>query len=286
MTYLRNIRRRIRRLKQQQADQQQAQKTGLPLIQWAQRFLENYLSCDLSELHTYLAGQLDRLTSERNGRLNVVAPRGSAKSTWSTFAWPIYLILEHQEPYLVLTADTGPQARKYLYDLRNELEDNDALKENYNYGQGRTWNENQLELSNGCLIEALGTGSKIRGRRHRGHRPTTIIVDDPQNKDHIISQLQRDRSWEWLTKDVLTAGEPGTNIVVCGTALHPECIVQRLLKTPGWTSKVFRSIIQWPERMDLWKEWELILCNYDLETDERERRALAFYHRNKTEMDK
>jgi hypothetical protein len=44
-----------------------------------------------------------------------------------------------------------------------------------------------------------------------------------------------------LTRDVLNAGGPETNVVVPGTALHRECIVCRPQQTPGWETHLFRS---------------------------------------------
>ena len=95
--------------------------------------------------------------------------------------------------------------------------------------------------------------------------------------------MLRERSWSWLTKDVLPAGEPSTNVVVLGTALHRECIVCKLQQTPGWESHVFRSLKEMPRRMDLWAEWEAILHNW--EDDRREARARTFYEANRAAMD-
>jgi hypothetical protein len=54
------------------------------------------------------------------------------------------------------------------------------------------------------------------------------VVDDPRSTEDCVSPLLRNRSWEWLTKDVMNAGSPQTNIVVLGMALHRECIVCQL----------------------------------------------------------
>ena len=50
-------------------------------------------------------------------------------------------------------------------------------------------------------------------------------MDDPQNRDHIVSALKRQRSIDWMNKDVCNAGSPATNLLVLGTALHRDCIV-------------------------------------------------------------
>lgn len=255
-----------------------------PFRAWALDYLPAYFPCAPSAFHDWLAGELGTLHLRRAQRLNVLAPRGSAKSTWATTAFPLWLAVHGLEPYVVLTSDTGAQAEKYLDAIRNEFESNDLLARDYPHlaGPGPVWRGDRVRLANGTMIEALGTGTKLRGRKNRQDRPSLVVVDDPQNKDHIISALQRERSWDWLTKDVCNAGSPATNIVVLGTALHRDAIVCRLQRTVGWRSYHFRSIVQWPARMDLWREWEEIL--HDHEDPECEAKARAFYVRHRGAM--
>ncbi len=67
-----------------------------------------------------------------------------------------------------------------------------------------------------------------------------------------------------------------------GTALHRECIVCKLQNTPGWETHLFRSIIEWPRRLDLWAAWEAIL--HDRQRPDPEGRARAFYEANREAM--
>jgi predicted phage terminase large subunit-like protein len=241
-----------------------------------------------SKFHAWLVPRLSDFHRTRGQRLNVLAPRGAAKSTWSTFAYPLYLAIHGIEPYIILTSDTGDQAHKYLDAIRAELETNELLRTDYAHlsGRGAIWREDRIRLANGVMIEAIGTGTKLRGRKNRSHRPSLIIVDDPQNTGHILSALQRERSWEWLVKDVSNAGSPITNIIALGTALHRDCIVCRLHSPKdgaGWTSHLFTSVISWPKRMDLWREWEQFLLDHD--DDDRQANAKAFYLANQKAMD-
>jgi hypothetical protein len=238
-----------------------------------------------SDLHRALAADLDGLRHQRGRRLCYLAPRGSAKTTWTTFALPLCAAAQRWEPYVVLTADTGDQAAQYLEAVKRELEDNADLAAAYPAacGKGPLWRGDRIRLRNGVEIASYGTGGKLRGRKTGVSRPSLIVVDDPQNRDHIVSELQRRRSWEWFTKDVLNAGSPRTSVVVAGTALHADCIVCRLQKTPGWTARVFKQIVEMPRRMDLWGAWELILHGW--EDPDREQKALAFYEQNRAEMD-
>lgn len=256
----------------------------MPLSQWAPRYLLSKTATDLqpltpqSLLHQWLCQELDAFDALRGQKVNVLAPRGSGKTSWSTFAYPLKRAVEGAERFIVLTSDTSGQADAYLSDIRQELESNAELAAAYPFacGRGRVWRDNKLVLRNGVTIQSFGTGQKIRGRKaDRIYRPSLIIIDDPQNTDHVSSQLQRERSWEWFTKDISVAGDPQTNMIVLGTAIHRESIVCKLQETAGWRSRKFESIIQWPARMDLWAEWEAILHNH--ENTNREADAKVFY---------
>ena len=76
----------------------------------------------------------------------------------------------------------------------------------------------------------------------------------PQHSPAGDTALQRERSW--FNRAVANAGTPQTNVLVLGTALHRDCLVLRLTRTAGWQPRTFRAIERWPERTDLWGEWE------------------------------
>jgi hypothetical protein len=74
--------------------------------------------------------------------------------------------------------------------IKRELEDNPELACAYpgTVGLANPWGQDRIRLANGVVIEALGTGGKIRGRRNRAQRPTLLVVDDPENDKHITSK--------------------------------------------------------------------------------------------------
>ena len=125
------------------------------------------------------------------------------------------------------------------------------------------WRENAVRLSNGVTIEAFGTGQRIRGRRRRADRPTLIVCDDLQDDRHIESSLARDHSRRWFHGMLMKAGTKRTNVVNLATALHREALAMELHATPGWTSRVFQAIERWPDRMDLWDQWERIYADLE-----------------------
>lgn len=223
--------------------------------------------------------------AERGSRLALVAPRGSAKSTWSSLVYPLWTALHRLEPYILLISDTQSQARLLLESVKRELEDNPTLARAYPgaVGQGSPWGRDRIRLTNGVVIEALGTGAKIRGRRNRADRPSLIIVDDPENDAHVTSTIQRERSWSWFNRAIANAGTPATNIVVLGTALHRECLVLRLTQCGGWEGRTVKAIPAWPQHMHLWQHWQGIFQDYS--DPAHEAKARAFYDENRQAMD-
>ncbi len=238
-----------------------------PFKGWTKKYFPHRLTLAPSSLHDELEDTFASLHLRRGTHINRLAPRGSAKTTWSTFAYPTYCALERLERHIVIGADTGDQAYEYVQDIRRELEENEALRKDYWPAiRGMKARAGIIELSNKVLIRPSSTGKRIRGRKYRGFRPSLIVIDDPQNLDHVISELMRRRSLDWMFKDVMEAGTPQTNVVVLGTALHRECLVCVLHANPGWqsNSKIYKSIEQYPDRMDLWEnQWKQLLLNFD-----------------------
>jgi hypothetical protein len=201
-----------------------------------------------------------------------------------SLVYPLWSALHNHESYIQIISDTQSQARLLMEAIKRELEDNSLLARDYSAAVGRDdpWGQDRIRLANGVVIEALGTGAKIRGRRNRSERPTLIIVDDPQNDQHVTSALQRERSWNWFNRAVTNAGTPQTNVLVLGTALHRDCLVLKLTCTGGWEGKTFRAIEKMPERMDLWSAWERIYL--DWEDPEHEKHAAEYYKTHRKDM--
>ena len=126
----------------------------------------------------------------------------------------------------------------------------------------------------------------MRGLRHGPYRPDLVILDDLENDENVAKPEQRDKLQDWLQKTVLNLGaaDGSMDVVYVGTILHYDSVLARTLDKPTWRSKRFRSIVQWPECLDLWDKWEAILhadgpvaarAFYDLHQNDMERGAVV-----------
>jgi Terminase RNaseH-like domain len=253
-------------------------------LEWGRKYLQAHFVHASSAMHVWLGRELEALGRDRGSKINLIGPRGSAKSTVATLCYVLRAAVEGWEPYIWIVSDTSDQAKIHLDNLRNELSDNKDLQRAYpDATRGRHWRSAAIELSNKVTIEAYGTGQGIRGRRRRAARPTLIVCDDLQNDSHIASAGQRLVTRRWFLGTLLNAGTPRTNVVNVATALHREALALELARTAGWTSRTFAAIETWPTNKELWKEWEAIYC--DVDNPDARHAAREFYERRRAEMD-
>jgi predicted phage terminase large subunit-like protein len=254
-------------------------------LTWGRLYLPNHFSQPPSAMHEWLGGRLDELRTQRGEKINLIGPRGSAKSTIATLCYVLRAAVEGWEPYIWIISDTIPQARMHLDNVKAELMGNARLARDYpgSAGRGAAWRGHHVELPNATVIEALSTGQRIRGRRKKATRPTLIVCDDLQNDGHIRSALQRESSRQWFHGSLMAAGDKHTNIINLATALHREALALELHRAPGWVSRRFAAIESWPTNTALWDEWEAIYC--DVERPDAKTAARDFYERQRAAMD-
>jgi predicted phage terminase large subunit-like protein len=254
-------------------------------LPWGRKYLPEHFAKPASAMHVWLGQQLDALQYERGTKVNLIGPRGGAKSTIGTLCYVLRAAVERTEPYIWIVSDTKHQAQTHLENVKAELVDNRLLAADYPeaVGRGRRWQSTSIELPNKVVIESFGTGQRIRGRRRHAYRPTLIVCDDLQNDGHIASAVQRDASRRWFHGTLLKAGKKETNILNLATALHRDALAMELHTAAGWTSARFPAIRSWPTRTDLWQQWEAIYC--DAENPNASVEARNYYDRHRAEMD-
>ena len=110
-----------------------------------------------------------------------------------------------------------------------------------------------------------------------------MVFDDVENQKDITSETMRTRSWSWATREVIPAGSANTNFLSVGSALHREAVALRLGQLPGWTQHTYPAVIHWPDRMDLWSQWEGRATN--LADPDRQATAEKYYAEHCADMD-
>jgi predicted phage terminase large subunit-like protein len=192
-------------------------------------YFPHYVKYKSAEFHK----ELFELTEDTTYKMVVIeASRGSAKTTLMGTSHAIWSILgEQQRKFVVLLAKTESQARQYLTNIKLELESNALLRSDLGPFEEPVdeWRATSIVLPRyGARITVASTETSIRGIKHGAHRPDLIICDDLENSDSVKTQEMRDKTYSWLTRDIIPLGDLSTRIIVIGTKLHNDSIIGRL----------------------------------------------------------
>jgi predicted phage terminase large subunit-like protein len=208
--------------------------TGFCLV-----YLSHYLDRAPASFHPEL---LLTLGNHDEKMVEIIGFRGSAKSTFGSLALPLWAALEYPDFYnfIIPIADTGTQASLNIANIKEELENNPLIKQDYGEIKGKfvvdwtleseeEWQAKNMLLSNGVRILARSRGQKVRGLRHKQHRPKLVVVDDPEDLEWVRTKENRDKTERWLRGEVIPAIDETTGrLVVIGNQLHTDALMARL----------------------------------------------------------
>lgn len=148
---------------------------------FASIYLAAHFQQKISTFHWNFFGELEDIVSKRGSRLAVAAPRGHAKSTVLSLAYALWCLLYGHEKLVLIISNTAEQAGKLLRHIKQEVETNRLLAEDFPglaAAQKLTpWRKDSLLLPNGAMVLSYGAGQNLRGARHRQYRPSLIIAD-------------------------------------------------------------------------------------------------------------
>jgi len=169
---------------------------------------------------------------ESKGNFFVVAFRGSGKSTILTTSYPIWAILgKPQKKFVLILCQTIGQAKQHMRNMRSELESNALLKSDLGpfKEEADEWGSISLVFSrSGARVTVASSEQSIRGLRHHQHRPDLIIGDDVEDLASTKTREGRNKTYQWLTSEVIPAGDKDTRLVVVGNLLHEDSLLMRI----------------------------------------------------------
>lgn len=158
--------------------------------------------------------------------------RNSAKSTILSLAFVIWAILgEHQMKHVLIAGKTEQKAQGLLQHIKDELVQESLLRKDLGpFKEFKSpWNVSSIVLNRyDARITAVSTEQQIRGIRHGRHRPQLIILDDIEDIDSVRTQESRDKMHEWLTREIIPAGDIHTRMIFIGNHLHDDSVMMRL----------------------------------------------------------
>ena len=208
-----------------------------------------------------------KITEDKSNKLAcVVAFRNSGKSTLVSTSYTLWSILGiQQKKFVVIVCQTQAQARQQMANIKYALENNSLLRNDLGPFQqdngSEEWSISSLVFQNtGARITVASTEQSIRGIRHRQHRPDLVILDDIENVSSTRNIENRNKLFEWFTREIAPLGDMGTRIMIVGNLVHEDSLLMRIKnKIESKELKgIYRSfpLIEqngtclWPEKFD------------------------------------
>ncbi|MMZ45479.1 Terminase-like family protein [compost metagenome] len=239
-----------------------------------------------------------------NDKVAVAAPRSHAKSTYLSKAFPLREIVYRKRKYEIIISETPAVSSGNLDWISMQLKHNEKLRRDFGPLLSPKQQENPKDNSSEFIaweptdsgipkmltkVEAASTGQALRGRNWNGVRPDLIVCDDLEDiKSNAATPELRQKMRDWFAQTVVPLGDPKgkrTAFVYMGTTVHHEALLVNVLyKRSDFKSRVYRAVIEWPERMDLWEACRLVYTDRD--NPNRAVDARSLYEMNRAEMDR
>ena len=220
--------------------------------------MPNMFSASSPDFHYQIA---DSLMDNKQKQVNIIAPRGHAKSSIVGGVYPLYHIMNDSGAKLiVLVSRTQDHAIKLLGTIKDTIEYSQSFRQIYGYwGQhnAKQWSKTEIELKDGSMIICKGTGQQLRGIKVGSQRPTLIIVDDPEDENNTKTAEAMEQNLRWLLQSAVPSLDPQKGkIIVIGTPQHQRCLVEVLKEMKGWVNMHFSPDLD--NKIALWEAWQPI----------------------------
>lgn len=186
------------------------------------------------------------ISGEYEGILDI-EPRDHGKTTRNTQAMPLWLALNHPGSFIVICGASADSAKEMMDAIKDDLEDNELILNDYGEQRGNTWTKRKIKLANGSSIVAVGRGQRLRGIKNKYQRPTHIICDDLLDDKEVESPTLRRQAERWFKRVIMNLGK-GALTIIANTIMHPDDLPSRLLKQieegtlPNWLGLRFSAI--------------------------------------------
>jgi len=178
-----------------------------------------------AEHHKLILREMQQCMATRHGRLMVLAPPGSAKSTYASVVAPTWYLGSEPDRRVILASYGDDLARKHGRRTRQLLRSSEAQNILQCSLAADAKAADEFALTNGSEYMACGIMGGVTGNRAHG-----IVVDDPiKGREQADSLTIRQRTFEAYEDDLLTRLIPGGWLVMITTRWHDDDPAGRVL---------------------------------------------------------
>lgn len=178
-----------------------------------------------AEHHKLVLREMQHCMTTKHGRLMIMAPPGSAKSTYATVVAPSWFLGLERNRRVILASYGSDLASRHGRRTRQLLRapEVESILQCTLSPDSRSANE--FALTNGSEYIAGGIMAGMTGNRAHG-----IVIDDPiKGREQADSATVRDKTFAAYEDDLLTRLIPGGWVVIINTRWHEDDVCGRIL---------------------------------------------------------
>ena len=262
---------------------------------FAFEYFAEYITTHYGKHHERIFEAIPR--GARGKRINILAPRGSSKSTCMSVIYPTHAVFYRDayetldmKPYkfILILSKSGTMAESRIWDIQRKIETDERF---WHLRSNQRWGVQQLLTANDILLRPNSRGGQVRGSLFGSSRPDLIITDDLDDPETVNNPIVRAKDQLWFDSDLLYAGdlEKTTNFINIDTVKHAESTANLLQQRSSWKTLLFRAIehpadLWHPTAEDKWQQWEKLYTDMNYIEEERHQRAYDFFDESREEM--
>lgn len=183
------------------------------------------VSVEPARHHRLINDRLEAVARGEISRLIILAPPGTAKSSYASVLFPTWYLGRRPGANLIAVSYNSDLAKTFGRRCRQIVRSPEYAEV---FGVGLTGDNQAVDdwsLTNGASYMAGGILSGITG-----HRADCIIIDDPvKGREDADSETIRDKTWEAYKSDLRTRLKPKGAIVLILTRWHEDDVAGRIL---------------------------------------------------------
>jgi hypothetical protein len=179
------------------------------------------------------------VTEPRQWRRAYIAPRASGKSTMWYLLVPCWAAAHGYTRFVAAFSDSATQAETHLSTLKDELDTNHLLREDYpdlctaaRRPSGVTIADNRAMLYTraGFVFAARGIDSAVLGLKVGARRPDALLLDDVEDDESSYSAAQAEKRLRTIQDAILPLNDRA-RVVLVGTVTMAGSVVHQLVRS-------------------------------------------------------
>jgi predicted phage terminase large subunit-like protein len=206
----------------------------------------------------------------------IAAPRSHAKSTAITFSFILAALLFRKHEFVVICSGSTSTSVLFLQDIKNEIIDNIEIHDLFGIQKdvnGRVLFEKEaeddmiLEFEDGHKIRIMAKGAeqKLRGLKWDSKRPDLVVGDDLEDDEQVLNKDRRAKFRKWFMGALIPAISKNGKVVIVGTILHLDSLLERLMPTELSKNTVYDGLKMYSTRkVGMWHAVKYKAHNTDL----------------------